>query len=99
MTMAAPNKQQAINPEWGEVAALEVAGEPVDGDNGGDSGEQGGDHRGAADAVAVVAEQVGELVEAGGEDDRGGEQEAVAGGTTICPGRAPGRSPSRRRRG
>ena len=48
-------------------------------DVGGEAGEDAADERLAADAVAEVAGEVGNLVDAGGEDDRRREQEREAG--------------------
>ena len=45
--------------------------------------DSAGDERLAADAVAEVPEQVGQLEEAGGKDDRRGEQEGEARGVAV----------------
>ena len=66
-----------------QVAGLEEADEEPDRDVGGDAGEEAADEGLAADAVAEGAEQVGELVDAGGEDDRRGQQEREAGGVLV----------------
>ena len=49
-----------------------------------DAGAEGGDERRAADAVAVLAEQLGELERGGGADDRRRQQEAELGGVLGC---------------
>jgi uncharacterized membrane protein len=79
---------EAVDPEGGQGAGLEVAGQEPDRHVGADAGEQAAEQDLAADAVAERAHQVGDLQGAGGQDHRGGEQEGEPGG--VFAGQAPG---------
>src|SRR5262249_2768047 len=74
---------EAVDVEGCEGAGLEVLGEEADGGVGGESGDDAADKDLAANAVTLVAGEVGEFVDAGGEDDRGGEHEGEASGVFV----------------
>src|ERR1700738_3419399 len=66
---------EAVHPERGERPGPEVAGEEPDGRVGGQAGhEAAGQYLAPARLLAERPGQVSEFVEAGGEDDRGGQE-------------------------
>ena len=84
-------EQDAVDTEWVEVAAPEIAHQEVDRDHRDNGGGDRGDHRGAPDAVAVGAGQVRDLVQACGEDDRRRQQEPQPGRVVVIePAGEPG---------
>src|SRR6476619_7416608 len=74
---------EAVHGERHEVPGLEEADEEPDGEPRGDRGGDGAGDDLAVDAFTVRAGQVVDLVEAGEEDDGGGEQEGEADGILV----------------
>src|SRR5438477_12894262 len=80
---AGDSSDEAVHGEGPQRLGLEEADEKPDRAVGGDAGEEGAHESLAAYTVAEVAEEVGDLVEPCGRDDRGGEQEREAGGVFV----------------
>ncbi len=81
--MHTSTKADAVKPERAEAVGLQEAQQELDGQERGQRGAEARDERGATHAVALGAEQFGQLQRGGGEDHGGGEQEAVAGGVLV----------------
>src|SRR5205807_5541681 len=75
--------RQAVDRERRERVAAEEPQQELDGEVRGDRGAGGAHGGGTAYAVALGAEQLGQLQRGRRADDRGGEQERVAGGVLV----------------
>src|SRR5262249_60258489 len=73
----------AVDGERRQAIGLEEAEQELDGEIGGDRGGDRPDQRLAADVVALRAEQLRQLEDARGTDDRGGEQGGEPGGLLV----------------
>src|SRR5438552_12747503 len=80
---AGDSSHEAVHGEGPQCLGLEEADEKPDRAVGGDAGEEGAHESLAAYTVAEVAEEVRDLVEPSGGDDRRGEQEREAGGVFV----------------
>ena len=87
-------EDEAVDRERHQVAGLEEAHEEAHRDVRREAGEDAADERLAADPVAEVAGEVGQLVDAGGEDDRRREQEREACRVFVVEAAARVRRPS-----
>src|SRR4051795_6291184 len=69
----------AVDGERGQAIGLEEAQQELDGEVGGYRGADGPDQGLPADVVPLRAQELRQLEETGGPDDRGGQQEGEAG--------------------
>src|SRR4051794_37075972 len=65
----------AVDGEWSQAVGLEEAEQELHREIGGDRRAERADQRLAADVIPLRAQQIGQLEDAGGADDRRGEQE------------------------